>query len=64
MATPSSTSGRGSQIEETPSATVAHFDHDPWNKMELFDDMEEVKGEQNARYPKATHGTEIEPIRP
>ena len=32
--------------------------------MELFDDMEEVKGEQNARYPKATHGTEIEPIRP
>ena len=32
--------------------------------MQFFDDMEEVKGEQNTRDPEATHGTEIEPIRP
>ena len=41
---------------------VVSYHHDPGDKVELFDDVEKVEGEQNSSNPKTTHGAEIEPI--
>jgi len=64
VASPSGAGGRSCQIEETPSSAVSHLHHDPGDKVELFDDVEKVEGEQNSSNPKTTHGAEIEPIGP
>lgn len=40
------------------------YHHEPRDKVQLLDDVEQVEEEQDASDPEAAHGAKVEPIGP